>query len=460
MPRLTFATRIGLIAVVSVGLVWIGAVALFYLSQSRATSGTFPLPAQIAAIVELVERTPRDGQAAVLEAVSSDTMRVRLEAGDRVGTSSARPLLRLGERALERTLDALGGRRSSVTLPDAARARWLARLAPDTLELRIALSTDQTLVVDTRSTRLVTLFGLPVGFGAGLFGTLIALIALVVIHRETRPLARHAAQVDGLDLTRIDEPSALASTDAALRRGAPEIRALVAAFDRLQTRLAQLMKARMAMLGGISHDVRTFATRLRLRVDAIPDADARQRAVGDIDDMIALLDDALLTSRAHVGELRDELVEVADVVRADVADRVAAGATIALHVVDGAETTILGDRIALRRIAANLLDNAARYGRRVEVGVTRVDDLVEFTVDDDGPGIPADRRELLLEPFVRLEGSRNRATGGAGLGLAVVRTLVEAQGGSVRILDGPLGGARLCVRLPAFTASDPMIDDA
>ncbi len=443
--RLTFGTRIGLIVVASVAAVWIGGLALFYVAQSRG-AGAQPLPAQIVAIVDLLEHTPADRQRAVLDAVTSTTLQARIESGHRVEPPSMRLFVRLSERSLARELSSIGGREISVTLSDGARrTRWLAFAAPDALEIRIALATDQTLVVDTRSTQFATLFGLPVGFGAGLMGSLIALVALIVMRRETKPLAQLAAEVDRIDVDRIGAPL------GAIRRGAPEIDALVDAFDRLRTRVADLMKARMSMMGGISHDVRTFATRLRLRVDAIPDDAQRARSIADIDDMIRLLDDGLLASRAGALELADELVEVDELVREEVNDRVANGASIAMRTPDAAGAmAVLGDRLALRRVVANLLDNALRYATRVEVALARQGDTIVIDVDDDGPGIPIDQRALLLEPFTRLESSRSRATGGAGLGLAIVRNLVVAHGGSVAIDDGPLGGARLTVRLPAF----------
>ncbi len=204
----------------------------------------------------------------------------------------------------------------------------------------------------------------------------------------------------------------------------------------------------MAMLGGISHDVRTFATRLRLRVDAIADVEQRQRAVADIADMIRLLDDALLAGRAGVGELTAELVEVDDVVRDDVDDRALDGGTLTLNIEPGgAGATVLGDRLAVRRIVSNLLDNALKHGRRVEVGLGCVDATVTLTVDDDGPGIRCDQRELLLEPFVRLESSRNRRTGVPGSDSRSCATWSRRRG-SVGISDGPPGGARLTVTLP------------
>lgn len=316
------------------------------------------------------------------------------------------------------------------------------------LELRIELRTGEILILDTRNPILINRFGLPIGFGAGLLGTCIALAALLIMHRETRPLVRLAAAVDRMDPG--GTPVALPHP----RRGAPEIRALIAAFNRLQARLSQLLRARMAMLGGISHDVRTFATRLRLRVDRIADAEERDRAIGDIADMIRLLDDALLASRAGAGELVEELVEFDHIVRAEVEDRRAAGAAIDLRVAPGpADASVLGDRLALRRVVSNLVENALKYGHAAHLTVSVEAQWITLLVDDEGLGIPLDRREILLEPFVRLETSRNRRTGGAGLGLAIVRTLAEAHGGAIAVGDAPAGGARFTLRLPVFRAA-------
>jgi signal transduction histidine kinase len=286
---------------------------------------------------------------------------------------------------------------------------------------------------------------MPLGLGAGLLGTLIALVALVFMHRQTRPLARLATAVDRMDLA--GTPTALPKS----RTAAPEIQALITAFNQLQVRLSQLLRARMALLGGISHDVRTFATRLRLRVDQLPDTAERERAVADIADMVHLLDDAVLASKAGAGELQEELLEFKEIVAAEVADRRAAGVCVEMSVANDAGTALLGDRVALRRVVFNLIDNAVKYGQRARLSVSRDAQWIVLLVDDDGPGIAPDKRELLLEPFVRLEGSRNRQTGGAGLGLAIVRNLIEAHGGQVRIADAPSGGARINVKLPGFS---------
>jgi signal transduction histidine kinase len=356
-----------------------------------------------------------------------------------------RPLLQVGEHTLDVYRAALEGRPVGITLSEAHRLRRIARGA-DALEFRIGLRTGEILRVETRSALMVNRLGLPVGFGAGLLGTLVAVLALYVMQRETRPLARLVAAVDRIDLA--GAPALLPEA----RRSAPEIRALIEAFNRLQDRLSTLLKARLAMLGGISHDVRTFATRLRLRVDLIPEGAERDRAIGDITDTIRLLDDALLASRAGAGELSEELVEFDEIVRTEIADGQAQGAALTLAAAAPAMVLgdVLGDRLALRRIVANLVDNALKYGGRADVTLSADAMAALLVIDDAGPGIPAARRELLLEPFVRLESSRNRSTGGAGLGLAVVRSLVEAHGGALTIGDAPGGGARVNVTLPLF----------
>lgn len=274
---------------------------------------------------------------------------------------------------------------------------------------------------------------------------LIVVSSLVVALLGAIAIARLAAAVDLLDPSgpRVELPGRGSSVR--------EIAALIGAFDRLQNRLAHLLRTRIAMLAGISHDIRTFTTRLRLRVDAIPDDAERERAVADIEDMVRLLDDALLATRAGAGELAEELVELDEIVRAEVDDRRAEGRAIELDAGSApGGAVVLGDRLALRRVVANLLDNALHYGGAARIALESDDRAVVLTIDDRGPGIPEAEREAVLEPFVRLETSRSRRTGGAGLGLAVARSLVDAHGGSIGIDDSPDGGARIVVRLPRY----------
>jgi signal transduction histidine kinase len=438
--RLTSAVRIALVILLSVTVVWIGTVALFYLSASGSIRNARPLPGQVAALVTLLERASPAEQQLILHAVTSQALTARLENGIHVGvTPKLQRVPRVTARVIDQYLAAAGGRPNSVTISREHGGKGglgFTFVTPVDLELRVGLATGDTLVVDALSYPVANILGVPVGFVAGLTGAVLGLIALLALRREV-------------------------------------------AFNKLQVRLSHLVRGRIAMLGGISHDVRTFLTRLRLRVDRIPDEEERERAVADIADMLRLLDDALLASRAGAGELAEELVDFAQVVRAEVEDRRAAGKPADLQVAgaaaSGAEctgtygrgaaanavsaTAVLGDRLALRRVIANLVDNALIYGKAAHLSIDADSEFVTLNVDDEGPGIPPDQREAILEPFVRLENSRNRRTGGAGLGLAVARSLVEAHNGTIAITDAPAStkdahasGARLTVKLPLFVA--------
>ncbi|SFI89029.1 sensor histidine kinase [Bradyrhizobium sp. cf659] len=446
MLRVTLAARLALIGLVGFTVVTTVVVAIFYRTTLRENELTRPSPARLDVLATLLERTSGDARQAVLDAVSSPQFMVRI-------VPSAAPVggeTPSQQQQLRETYAAgLAGRSVEIVSPPEHRADRLfpriARLMANAVEFRIGLRSGDLLVIDAYTRLPVTPFGLPVGFGAGLFGSIVALLALLVMQRETRPLARLAAAVDRVDLS--TDPPPL--PDA--RRSAPEIRAVIAAFNRLQGRLAEMLRARMTLVGGIAHDVRTFATRLRLRVEQIPDDAERQRAVADIDDMIRLLDDALLSTRAGAGGLSQEMVELAALIAVEMHDRRVQGAPVDLvtdeHV---RKAVVLGDRLALRRVLANIIDNALAYGRAAHVRMSLKDGAVLVSVEDEGPGIPADQRQTVLEPFHRLEKSRNRTTGGAGLGLAVARNLVEANGGTIEIGAAPNGGTRVNVTLPVF----------
>jgi signal transduction histidine kinase len=233
-----------------------------------------------------------------------------------------------------------------------------------------------------------------------------------------------------------------------------EVLTLIAAFARQQRRVADLLRARAALVGGIQHDVRTFATRLRLRLEGLPDPEDRARAETEIADLVTLMEGALLATRTQAGRLDLELIDLADLLETEVRDRAAEVAEVSMTVHPAAlGAEILADRLALRRIAANLIDNALRYGKAAHLTLDADRHDVLIAVEDDGPGIPANRRAALLEPFTRLEPSRSRATGGAGLGLSIVRSLVDSHKGTLALEDAPSGGLRAVVRLPSYVPS-------
>ncbi|RVP09916.1 HAMP domain-containing protein [Sinorhizobium meliloti] len=447
MASFTLARRLSSIVLVSLLGIWLILVISSYIGHDWQEENFQPSPERLAAITDAIENASPQERASILKALSSPTLKLRIET--RTDKPPTEPTRRTDEEIVKRYADALGGRaftasrfQAPVSQSDIFQLGWRTRHA---IEFRIGMTTGETLIIDNVAPIVATSFGVPVGVGAGFVGTMVALVALVVMYREIRPLTQLARAVDRIDL----ENNPISLPD--VRNQSAEIRALVTAFDRLQTRLSQLLRARMAMLAGISHDVRTFATRLRLRVDAIPDEHKRERAISDISDMIRMLDDALLAARVGSGELSEELIELAVLTKGEVNDRSSTGMPVELSVVRGAENVmVLGDPLALRRVIGNLIENAVNYGASAHVTVSASTQHASVMVEDQGPGISENMIDMLIEPFVRGEASRNRDTGGAGLGLAIARNLIEAHGGSLKIEKLPVRGSRIGFEMPRF----------
>jgi signal transduction histidine kinase len=445
MSRLALSARLSLIAICLVAVAGMLISALAYRVNDMERSAGPPPPDQVARIVRLFEDVPAKNRPLLEETLETGLIRADLDpAGD---LPLSEPGLAPVEPAVSSPYAAALAPRPVVVYGDERNLAWLTKTHPalsPPLVFRVELADGEILTLESKPAALLNRQGLPMGLPAGILGTLIALGALLWLRRDTRPLADLARTLESLDPAK--GPVTLPPAKQG-RRGR-EMAALSAAFDRLQGRIATLTAGRLALIGGLQHDMRAFATRLRLRVEAIPDDDDRTAAVRDIQDIISLLDDALLASRSGAGDLALDLELLAP------HDLIAAEAGI--HPLTASPTArtarVLADRLALRRVVANLVDNARQHGEgRLALDLTLEDTDLVLTVDDDGPGIPEAQRPMLLEPFTRLETSRARHTGGAGLGLAVSRSLARALGGELTIGDAPiLGGARLILRLPLY----------
>lgn len=199
------------------------------------------------------------------------------------------------------------------------------------------------------------------------------------------------------------------------------------------------------MVGAIAHDLRTPLTRLKFRIESAPE-DLRRKMAKDIDEMEQMISAAMTFVRdaSHAGA-RSPL-EVSTLVESLCDEMVETGAQVTLT--DRERVVLNGDAVALRRLFTNLLENAVKFGGGVEVRVLGQEGFAVIEILDDGPGIPDDERERVFEPFYRREPSRNRDTGGIGLGLAVVRSVARAHGGEVDLENRPEGGLKARVRLP------------
>jgi signal transduction histidine kinase len=459
MGRLGLSARLMAIGASAMLVLWLLILAAYY--RSNAASFHDSSPERLAAITSLLSRTDADERAGLAAAFSEPTLSLALATLDPNGHLSGspaavalaggvdvtgRPEFSAHRALLGKTLVSIRAREGRVLRP--LLLRWGgARFLPLAYVLR--LKDGAILIVEGRLAPGFNLFGLPVGLGAGLAGTLMGLLVLLLVQREIRPLLTLARAADRMDPS--GPPIPLPAASGRTR----EVRSLIQAFGRLQDRLQLLLTSRLALLSGVQHDVRSFATRLRLRVEAIPDPTERERAVKDIEDMIRLLDDALVSARAGSGSLDEELIELGEWLTAEVADLGRNGVPLTLGSLPPEPVEVLADRVALKRILGNLVDNAVKYGTRAEVALLRSGEQAVLRVRDAGPGIAPEMRALLLEPFTRGEPSRARKTGGAGLGLAIVQTLSRAHGGTIEIGDAPGGGAEVRVSLPLFVPQAP-----
>jgi signal transduction histidine kinase len=234
-----------------------------------------------------------------------------------------------------------------------------------------------------------------------------------------------------------------------------EIDQLAVTMNRMLDRLERATDRQRQFVSDASHELRSPLASIRTQLEvamAHPDrADWRAVAAGVLDEgtrMEALVADLLALARADEGAIaaREDRVDLGEIARSEAADR-PGPVTFEVRVVSTA--TVRGDAGALRRVVRNLLDNAGRHAAtRVRVSVARSAEGTMLAVDDDGAGIRPEDRERVFERFTRLEEARTRDAGGTGLGLAVVREVVRAHRGTVRVADGELGGARFEVRLP------------
>lgn len=264
--------------------------------------------------------------------------------------------------------------------------------------------------------------------------------AWIAVRQATRPLARLARAAEGLTPA-VDNPR-LAED------GPTEVAHAAVAFNAMQDRIAHHLKERLHILASISHDLQTPITRMRLRAESLGDSAARDRILDDLREMEHLVREGVAYARsAHGGEEAPVRIDPAAFLESLVFDYQDSGQPVTL--VGDIHGVCLARPRALRRVLGNLVDNAIKYGGSAEVGVSRdVRDGLHITVSDRGPGIPEDELDEVLQPFYRLEASRNRDTGGAGLGLAIATQLMRSIGGNLTLANREGGGLVATVVLP------------
>ena len=415
-----------------------GALLLYRQSASAAADEAFAneVARQLVLAREAVLRRPPGERGIEAKALSSGHFEIGWERGESAETGKTDPALRdLRERVLEI---------EPVLGPDLA----LALAAPDEplhqQDLRGAFPLPDGSFLTFRSAHSPHLVHLaPWAYLATAMAILVGVAAVVLVHRIAGPLREltHAT-------VRIGHGTVVSVPEV----GPDETRGIGRALNAMQGRIHRLVAERTQALAAVSHDLRTPIARLRLRLDKVDDLADRRAMAADLDDMQAMIDATLSYLRGEADPEARQVVNVASVLMS-VADASAdAGREVGY---DGPGRALASVRpVAFRRAVENLVDNGVRYGTRVRVGIEIEEATLVVRIDDDGPGIAPEDVARAFQPFTRLEGSRNRNTGGTGLGLTIARRAVEADGGTLVLSNRPEGSLRAEIRLPRAKGRD------
>jgi two-component system osmolarity sensor histidine kinase EnvZ len=382
----------------------------------------------IAALVSMIEDYPQDPGFTTLRRIAIEDLRLQVEVLP--PGSMPPPVAPSFFSILDYTLPWLIAR-------DIAKPFWIDTTSrPDDVEIRIDLGDKVLRVVARRSQTYASNSHI---FLAWMVGTAVVLlvIAILFLRNQIRPIEALAAAAESFGKGR-------PVTDFR-PRGAAEVRRAAQAFIEMRRRIERQIEQRTTMLAGVSHDLRTILTRFRLELAFLGDGPEVKALTEDVDDMQEMLEGYLAFARGDGDEAASEV---------DLEALVEEAAAIARRDGAEAEARFQGEPFAVlragafRRALANLATNAARHGSRVDITGRHADGWITIVVEDNGPGIPADRREDAFRPFVRLDSARNQDHGGSGLGLTIARDIVRGHGGEIALGESRLGGLRAQIRIP------------
>jgi two-component system osmolarity sensor histidine kinase EnvZ len=432
MPRTLFGRSL-LIVVLPTVLLQILATYIFYERHwnnvaRRLAQG---VSGEIASIISLTDRFPGDEARASILNIARSQMRltVTFQNGQLIPYSAEHEDDDFGflELHMARELrSSLPGREFTVTSNNNL----------EIVTIRVQL-TDKVLNVTVRDKRLFS--STTYIFVLWMIGISITLLAIAVIflRNQMRPIRQLANAADqfgkGQDVDDF-KPS-----------GAQEIRLASIAFHEMKHRILRQITQRTEMLAGVSHDLRTPLTRMKLQLAMMDDNEANRNLIGDVEDMKNMVEGYLAFAKGQEAE-SVEPVNLADLVQEVCDNSLRQGAHLKLT----ATTDILAHLRpnGIKRCLTNLIENARRHADKIEVQILLEDEQAYVIVDDDGPGIPEDKRADVFRPFHRLDTSRNSETGGSGLGMTIARDVIHSHGGQIILATSPLGGLRVQLSLP------------
>lgn len=382
------------------------------------------------AISRLIDALEAAEQGSLPERRGPPRTRVRLSADSPIGANMAR-LESVEERAL-----ALIEQDTQIAVRNIRAAMLPGPSGNQALVISAQLDTGQWLTARSRSPAPIGPAMMALGVQTMVILAALLLPLLLLIRSVTRPLAALTRAADSwvadswstADPETVDAPS-----------GPRDVRELVNAVNAMKARIAQMLRERDVMLGAIGHDLRTPLTALRIQVELLEDDSQKTSMIDEIDRLSGDLENILSLARssANVERQPSDLVQIAAAIVADFRSQ---GADVDLEARPALIATV--DAAAIRRAIINLVENSVRYGGKARIRLDQQGNRATITVEDDGPGIPDALLTSATDAFVRIEPSRNRKTGGHGLGLAIVAAIARIHGGALRLSNRPEGGLR------------------
>jgi two-component system, OmpR family, osmolarity sensor histidine kinase EnvZ len=382
----------------------------------------------IAALIDIYRGYPQDAENARIRRIAQERLGLVVDflPVTEMPPLGPKPFFSLLDQALSEEI------RKQISRPF-----WIDTVGRSALvEIRIQLDTAVMRVFARRSAAYASNSEI---FLLWMVGTSLVLltVAILFLRNQIRPILRLTEAVESFGKGRL--------VPNFRPRGAREVRRAALAFIEMKSRVERAIEQRTTMLAGVSHDLRTVLTRFKLELALIGDAPEFEAMKKDVDEMGRMLEAYLAFARGDGSEQAEptDMGEFLDELKAD-AERHGHTASAAFH---GYPVVTVRPN-AFKRCLANLVSNAARHAPSIAITGHRDHRWLTVTIDDDGPGIPANMREDVFKPFLRLDDARNQDQGGTGLGLAIARDIARSHGGDINLGDSPLGGLRATVRVP------------
>lgn len=392
----------------------------------RLSTGTVQ---NIAMLIDLYQANPTQANGETLSRLAEQNqgLRVRFARGEELPPVRPKPFFNILDSNL-----------SDELKKQVKRPFWIDTVGRSNLvDIRVKLNDGVMHVLARRSQTYASNSHI---FLLWMVGTSLVLltVAILFLHNQIKPIVRLSEAAESFGKGRPPPPDFKP-------RGAREVRQAAHAFIEMRDRIERHVEQRTIMLAGVSHDLRTVLTRFKLQLAMFEDSPEIEAMRADVDEMQAMLEDYMAFAKGDAGEeiVRTDIGELLS----EVKNQTHGAKEIAVEVED-APLVVPVRRHAFKRAVANLVNNAVRFASHINVSAVKQNGALTVSVEDDGPGIPEEERELVFRPFYRLDRARNQDSGSTGLGLAIARDIARIHGGDIALGQSSLGGLKAVLKVP------------